>query len=301
MKIVAGMGSIDEYIPYVESGVDEVFIGYVPYYIAKDFQMLPSINRREVMYYNVQIGSRSELQILHKMVEQYKVPVTIALNALTFHPRQFSLIKQLIFECIEDGFDSFIIADMALLLYLEKEGILERINVHISGEFGEINSYSMKLLKKYHMKRLIFHRKVSLNNMSELIEEGLEYEAFILNEKCHFHGGFCQSLHCDEFRHMCLIPYQMEKEVQEKELNTNCIGESGCGLCALYRLEQLGIQHCKLVSRGNYMEDTMIDIKILKKAIQLIHESNSEKEYIKKIKEQLFESGCSNNCYYKMD
>ena len=31
MKIVAGLGSIDEYIPYVEAGADVVFCGYVPY------------------------------------------------------------------------------------------------------------------------------------------------------------------------------------------------------------------------------------------------------------------------------
>ena len=31
MKIVAGLGSIDEYIPYVKAGADEFFCGYVPY------------------------------------------------------------------------------------------------------------------------------------------------------------------------------------------------------------------------------------------------------------------------------
>ena len=29
MKIVAGLGSIDEYIPYVKAGADEFFCGYV--------------------------------------------------------------------------------------------------------------------------------------------------------------------------------------------------------------------------------------------------------------------------------
>ena len=30
MKIVAGMGSIDDYIRLVKAGADEVFCGYVP-------------------------------------------------------------------------------------------------------------------------------------------------------------------------------------------------------------------------------------------------------------------------------
>ena len=31
MKIVAGLGSIDEYIKFAEAGADEFFCGYVPY------------------------------------------------------------------------------------------------------------------------------------------------------------------------------------------------------------------------------------------------------------------------------
>lgn len=31
MKIVAGLGAIDDYITLVKAGVDEVFCGYVPY------------------------------------------------------------------------------------------------------------------------------------------------------------------------------------------------------------------------------------------------------------------------------
>lgn len=33
MKIVAGLGSIDEYIPYVKAGADEFFCGYVPLFM----------------------------------------------------------------------------------------------------------------------------------------------------------------------------------------------------------------------------------------------------------------------------
>ena len=37
MKIVAGLGSVDEYIPYVEAGADEFFCGYVPYSWTKKY------------------------------------------------------------------------------------------------------------------------------------------------------------------------------------------------------------------------------------------------------------------------
>lgn len=37
MKIVAGLGSVDEYIRYCEAGADEFFCGYVPYKWTKKY------------------------------------------------------------------------------------------------------------------------------------------------------------------------------------------------------------------------------------------------------------------------
>ena len=30
IKIVAGMGSVDDYIDFIKAGADEIFVGYVP-------------------------------------------------------------------------------------------------------------------------------------------------------------------------------------------------------------------------------------------------------------------------------
>ena len=50
MKIVAGLGSVDEYIPYVLAGADELFCGYVPYNWTKKYgTVLPPLsNDQEV-------------------------------------------------------------------------------------------------------------------------------------------------------------------------------------------------------------------------------------------------------------
>ena len=62
MKIVAGLGSIDEYETFVKAGADEFFCGYVPFSWAEKYGVIHPLNRREVLFYNVQIGSMSELQ-----------------------------------------------------------------------------------------------------------------------------------------------------------------------------------------------------------------------------------------------
>ena len=46
MKITAGLGSIDEYVRYVEAGADEFFCGYVPYEWNKKYGTVLPLNRR---------------------------------------------------------------------------------------------------------------------------------------------------------------------------------------------------------------------------------------------------------------
>ena len=53
MKIVAGLGSIDEYRRFADAGADEFFCGYVPYSWAKKYGTVLPLNRREVLCYNV--------------------------------------------------------------------------------------------------------------------------------------------------------------------------------------------------------------------------------------------------------
>ena len=74
LKIVAGLGSIDEYIPFVQAGADECFCGYVPYSWSKKYGTIMPLNRREVFCYNVQLGSFSELEILSAMIKKHKKP-----------------------------------------------------------------------------------------------------------------------------------------------------------------------------------------------------------------------------------
>ena len=69
MKITSGLGSIDDYPRYVRAGADELFCGYVPFSWSEKYGTVLPLNRREVLNYNVQIGSFSELEILANMVQ----------------------------------------------------------------------------------------------------------------------------------------------------------------------------------------------------------------------------------------
>ena len=356
MKIVAGLGSIDEYETFVKAGADEFFCGYVPFAWAEQYGVINPLNRREVLFYNVQIGSMSELRILKNMVDYYGKPVKLTFNSLYYTGEQYKEIAEIITQCMAAGFENFIIADPALILYLRQQKI--NCGIHLSGETAEVNRGMLEQMLPFGIQRVIFHRKNSLEDMQICIKEADfpdEYEAFILNELCHFSGAFCNSLHCDELTHLCRVPYELgdvveirensnnikqmrksifseekaESQFLRKNVETvetpdsydkmNCItdaaitsnqqklydedgcltGSTGCGLCALYRMKQIGITHLKLVGRGNYTDFMEKDIRQLRKALDILEKSDNELQYQKIMKASLFPDGCSQNCYYR--
>lgn len=325
MKIVAGLGSIDEYETFVKAGADEFFCGYVPFSWAEKYGVIHPLNRREVLFYNVQIGSMSELQILKKMVDYYGKPVKLTFNSIYYTGEQYPVIAEIITQCMAAGFENFIIADPALMLYLRQQKI--NCGIHLSGETAEVNRGMLEQMLPFGIRRVIFHRKNSLEDMQSCIKEAdfpHEYEAFILNELCHFSGAFCNSLHCDELTHLCRVPYELgnlhkkeETDAAQKDVaETDRIqgkegkglpldedgyltGSTGCGLCALYRMKQVGITHLKLVGRGNYTDFMEKDIRQLRKALDILEKSDNELQYQREMKASLFQDGCSQNCYYR--
>jgi putative protease len=325
MKIVAGLGSIDEYETFVKAGADEFFCGYVPFSWAEKYGVIHPLNRREVLFYNVQIGSMSELQILKKMVDYYGKPVELTFNSIYYTGEQYPVIAEIITQCMAAGFENFIIADPALMLYLRQQKI--NCGIHLSGETAEVNRGMLEQMLPFGIRRVIFHRKNSLEDMQSCIKEAdfpHEYEAFILNELCHFSGAFCNSLHCDELTHLCRVPYELgnlhkkeETDAAQKDVaETDRIqgkegkglpldedgyltGSTGCGLCALYRMKQVGITHLKLVGRGNYTDFMEKDIRQLRKVLDILEKSDKELQYQREMKASLFPDGCSQNCYYR--
>ena len=343
MKITSGLGSIDDYPRYVRAGADELFCGYVPFSWSEKYGTVLPLNRREVLNYNVQIGSFSELEILANMVQKYQKPVHLAFNSLYYRPEQYEEIARIIQQCRSIGFESYILADPALLVYLRKEKI--DCEVHLSGDLGTVNSAMTEVFAKEYPKRIIFQRKNTISEMRAVIRHitaqkeaarkewtyPTEFEAFALNELCQFTGAFCNSLHCDEMGYLCRVPYRLgamsTRKVQEstkfdkwkqeknqetidftggelpesisRDTNGYLCGETGCGLCALYQLQEAGITHLKLVGRGNYTDFMEKDIRNLRRALSILEVSDSNVIYRQNLKEELFPYGCSENCYYK--
>ena len=268
------------------------------------------------------------------MMKKYEKPVHLTFNSLYYIPEQYPEIAGIISQCMKIGFHSYIIADPALMVYLRENGI--NCEIHLSGECGEINSQMVASLAKMRLKRVIFHRKNTFEDMKAVVakcgkkdgtERIPEFEAFVLNEMCQFTGAFCNSLHCDEMGYLCRVPYWKkpmslsESKLEKQEKNhpgenisisewdsaselTNPVSEdgylcgaTGCGLCTLKQLSDTGITHLKLVGRGNYTDFMERDIRNLRRTLEILEDSSTEEEYIRAMKAELFPNGCSHMCY----
>ena len=286
MKLTAGLGSVDDYTAFAQAGADEVFIGYIPMMWQLEYGLKRPLNRREVWSCGAQIGGENELIRLKKLGAK----AAITINALYYRPEEYPVIAKIIEHILEIGFDTFIIADLALIVYLNTTGLAKRINIHVSGEIGEMNRFLLAELKRLGARRIIFNRKATLEEIAALTRDGLEYEAFFMNENCRFSGGYCMSLHCDEMPPIC--------REECRPLPESRTGIDGCGLCALYRLSQAGITHLKIVGRGARREDMLSSIALSKRALILLEESKDEQSYISAVKAILPDGACGGNCYY---
>lgn len=310
-EIAVGLGSLEGLMTLADAGADEVFCGYVPLDWQLRFGQGMPLNRREVRYYQVNIGSYEQMRLLAVRAKALKVRVSITFNSLYYTKEQLPVIASYIKELNELGFEDYIIADLGLLLYLKAEKI--PCKVHISGEFGEWNSPTIRLLgeefggtSSVKISRIIFHRKNSLAQMEKLMpllkEEGIEAEAFVLNEMCHYSGAFCNSMHCDEMSPLCRVDYSLcdghkiyENQAEDSD---SAAAYHACGLCALWRFREIGIKNVKIVGRGKYWKYMIKDVKLVKEAIAELDNCRSEEAFIHLMKEKQKEI-CGQNCYYR--
>ena len=304
MRISAGLGRADDYPDFVREGADEVFCGYVPLAWRERHGDIP-LNRREVHYAHVQIGAKAEMLILRDMVRTLGVPAAVTFNALSYPPALYREVEACMEECLGMGFSSFLVADPFFLRYLHSGGFFSRAAVYLSGECGAMNPEAARLAREAGIRRLVFPRHMTLSEMEACIRQapGMEYEAFVLNELCHFHGAWCVSLHGDDMGYACQIPCRpagLDGPVPvpvEKQKPQSGPGSSGCGLCALDRLADIGVTHLKLVGRGALTEDMLRDLRLLRRCRDEAVSGRPHEAYAAFVMRQ-FPQGCPRACYY---
>lgn len=296
MKITAGLGGLEDYARFAAAGADELFAGFVPVEWLEKYSNISPLNRREVLLHGIQLDSFDEMRLLADSIEKHGVPVSLTFNSISYLPEQYPLIAEMLENLYLIGFADWILADPALMLHLKQQKIPGRI--HLSGEAGCFSPDAMRFFAQFDIYRWIFPRKMLPEEMAACISAvpGAQYEAFALNERCHYSGAFCMSLHCDELDHACHIPYHpCGPDVRSESLSKthpDGFGAGGCALCALPRLRKAGITHLKVVGRGAHPDAMERDIRLMRRAVEMEDASPDA------LRREIIGESCAHNCYY---
>ncbi|MBA2213310.1 U32 family peptidase [Sellimonas intestinalis] len=325
MKIVTPLCCVENYERLVDAGADEFFCGYNSHSWLEQYANIVPMNRREYLL-SANICSLEEMKILSSLVEKYKKPVKITLNSLFYLRKQYDEIVKVIKQLMQYNFNTFIISDIALIMYLYEQKL--NCKIHLSGETAEVNSLMIDMLKKYNITRFVFHRKNSIEEIRSCIEncddKNIEFEAFMLNELCPYTGAFCGSWHCDELLHICKLPFKVEKfnsdlncfadveknmtvynrasRVNFRKINDDIdenyrFGVTGCGACKIFELEKAGVGFVKVVGRDKKLDLIEKDIRILRKLLDCANDFSESSEYSAYVKKAI--GHCNEMCYYR--
>lgn len=179
----------------VSAGATEFFCGIIPREWSEKYGYQVSLNRRE--WSPNQFHSFEKLAVITKRVRHFQKKVAVAFNAPDYYSGQVVFLKKY-FEILKEiGINALIVSETVLLLLLREMDL--GFDIYISGTAGCYNRCAVEFYKKLGAKRIIFPRDTTLNEMEKIITQtrsfGMEYEAFIMGERCPFTESYCRTTH----------------------------------------------------------------------------------------------------------
>lgn len=313
------MDKVEEVDELIKAGADELYCGVLWEEWEKRYP-IAAINRRAAKV--CQLKSFNELRDCLEIAHSNNIPISLTINEHYYTQEQYPLLSAYIEKAIDAGVDSFLISDLALLLYL-REMKLE-IPVHISIGGTTFNSETAKFYQALGASRITFPRHITIDEIREVMRNisNMETCVFILNSRCPNVDGFCTFMHFpfrdESTRNACMIPYSIEllpseqakqKDYAGEEKSTEAtaclrqqvwsryhMDEIPCGACALYDFEDIGVDYAKIVGRGNQTWRKVHDIKFIRLLLALLKDRGISREQYREKARGLYQRAYKRRC-----
>lgn len=283
MKILSPLRSVSEVGPLQNAGADEFYCGLAPPGWTKKFGSAWT-NRR----HPDSAGVLNE-QALRKIIAAAgSMPVHVVLNSPHYPPGAVEMLAEFGHRLLQElGISALIVADMDLLLALIEAG--HAAQLHLSSLATSTNAASSRFFKGLGLSRIILPRHLTLTEIDRCVIDGVEFEAFLINDGCVFEEGLCATTHqagtfCladgDGLKGMppgLLDRYALWKWTQN---NCGCSTSRGfplgpCGLCAIPRLQTAGVGSLKVVGREASLERKYASVKLAAMARDIAQDGGS--------------------------
>jgi putative protease len=270
MKILSPLRSASEVGPLKTAGANEFYCGLAPPGWKTTFGTAWS-NRR----HPDSAGVLNE-QSLRKIISAAGgAPVHVTLNSPHYPPGAVNMLVEFGSRLLRDlGVSGLIVADMDLLLALIDAG--HAADLHLSSLATSTNAASARLFRELGISRIILPRHLTLAEIDRCVIDGVDFEAFLINDGCVFEEGLCATTH--NAGTFCLADADglqgMPPGIQDRyafwkwiQNNCGCSTSRGfplgpCGLCAIPRLQAAGVRSLKVVGREASLERKYASVKL---------------------------------------
>lgn len=296
-NILVPLNSIDHLSLMSDVGADEFYMGFYDDEWNNLFGEFAEVNRMSGFRERANRYTFSEMLNVVRATKDYGKDIYITFNNAAYNKEQLKQIEKYFEELSGTGADGVIISvpEMAEL------AIKHNLTPVASTMCAIYNSDLAKFYSDIGVKRMILPRDLSISEIERIVKNNpsVKFEVFLMRNGCQFSDSHCLGYHRPECGSVCGMLNHAAKHIfsvngnfdaqHEVELNellySNMYhGFSACGLCALYRFLNMGIEAYKIVGRAEQINGIVEDIKLVKENIRIAKQCKSEQEYLNTMK-----------------
>ena len=227
----------------------------------------------------------------------------VCFNASSYTPDQIAFIANAYLPRIAaSGAHGVILSSQALIDAARTAGL----GVVISTVAGIFNERLATYYQACGATRVILPRDLSADEIASIVYAvpDLEYEVFLMRNGCMFSDSHCLGCHRGGKPSLCMSLRTGEWAIDPVWKNPRAFASAEvrdafveralynewllnehyhrrtCGLCALWRFEQLGISAYKVVGRGDDMDDLVADAALVVRNAALARTCTTEADYL---------------------
>ncbi|MCM1060667.1 MAG: U32 family peptidase [Eubacterium sp.] len=314
MKILVPLSMIEYIDPYIQAGADELYFGFYDENWNACFGDYSDINRMSGFGKRANPYSFKQAVDIIKEIKNKGKKAFVTMNANGYSKDQICYMENNYFPLLQDAkVDGIILSDVNAIVAAVRSGL----QPVASTMCAIYNSDIANVYYQTGVKRMILPRDLSLCELEGICKHlsDVKFEAFFMRNGCIFSDCYCLGMHRPECGATCTYTrfgvnkythdYSTFHDYHDVDLNDYLYRTSfhldACAMCALYRLNQIGITALKIVGRADDFKSICRDIELTKYNIQIMSQSDNEREYLEKmVFPQNFPQKCRMgfSCYY---
>lgn len=265
VELLSPVGNMEALQQAVMNGADAVYLG------GKRFGARKFANNFDY----------EEMVSAIKYCHLYDVKIYVTVNTMIFD-EEFEEVLEYISFLHENNVDAIIVQDIGLISVVRKA--FPNLEVHVSTQAHNNNSYGVSLLKNMGAARVVLARELSLDEIRK-IDVDIEKEVFVHGALCVSYSGCClfssmnggRSGNRGECVGSCRLPYKLYKnnELIKTDGDYLLSTKSLCTLDKIGELIESGITSFKIEGRMKSPEYVGYITRLYRKKIDEYYESKN--------------------------